>query len=99
MLSKSAIEGFLVELSASVDTSASSTEAEPVDGGEVGTFLGGRGGGVPVGKDLVKEDSGSERGVPHTSDSPRPTSVFGSPKAVSKGGPNKAVVSSGNGVC
>lgn len=30
---------------------------------------------LPVGKDLVKEDSdsGSDRGVPHTSDSDRPT--------------------------
>lgn len=72
MLSKSAIEGFLVELSASVDTSASSAEGGPVVGGEVGTFLGGRGGGA---------------------------SLFCSPKAVSKGGPNKAVVSSGTGVC
>lgn len=29
---------------------------------------------LPVGKDLVKEDSGSDRGVPHTSDSERATS-------------------------
>lgn len=98
-MSKSAIEDFLAELSASVDTSASSAEGGPAFGGEVGTFLGGSGGGVPVGKDLVKEDSGSDRGVPHTSDSDRTTSVFCSPKAVSKGGPNKAVVSSGTGVC
>lgn len=95
MLSRSAIEGFLAELSASVDTSASS--AGLFDGGEVGTFFGGRGGGVPVGKDLDKEESGSDRGAPHASDSDRTTSVFGSPKAVSKGGPNKAVVSSGTG--
>lgn len=99
MLSKSAIEGFLVGASASVDTSASSAEGGPVDGAGGGTILGGSGGGVPVGKDLVKEDSGSDRGIPHASDSNTPTSVFDSPKAVSKGGPNKAVVSSENGVC
>lgn len=98
MLSKLAIEDFLVESSASGDTSASSAEGGPVVRGDVGTFLGGSGGGVPVGKDLVKEDSGSDRGVPHTSDSDRTTSVFCSPKAVSKGGPNKAVVSSETGV-
>lgn len=72
MLSKSAIEGFLVEPSASVDTSVSFAEGGPGDRGEVGTFLGGSGGGA---------------------------SVFGSPKAVSRGGPNKAVVSSETGVC
>lgn len=99
MLSKSAIEGFLAELSAPADTSASSADAGLVFGGEAGTFLGGSGGGVPLGKDLVKEDSGSDRGVPHTSHSDRTASVFCSPKAVSKGGPNKPVVSSETGVC
>lgn len=74
MLSKSAIDGFLVEPSASGDTSetASSAEGGLVVKGDVGTFLGGSGGGA---------------------------SVFCSPKAVSKGGPNKAVVSSETGVC
>lgn len=72
MLSKSAIEGFLAELSAPADTSASSGDGGLVFGGEAGTFLGGSGGGA---------------------------SVFCSPKAVSKGGPNKAVVSSETGVC
>lgn len=65
------MEGFLHEPSASADA-ASSGEGASVVGGEVGTFLGGRGGGA---------------------------SVFCSPKAVSKGGPNKPVVSSGNAVC
>lgn len=71
MLSKSAIDVFLVP-SASGDASACSAERGLVAGGEVGTFLGGSGGGA---------------------------SVFCSPKAVSKGGPNKAVVSSGTVVC
>lgn len=95
MLSKSAIEGFLLELSPSVDESGCSVES--VLGGEGGTFLGGSGGGVPVGKDLVKEELGSDKGAPHTSDSDRTTSVFCSPKADSKEGPNKALVSSETG--
>lgn len=67
-LSRSAMEGFLLELSASVVESAISVG--PAVGGVVGTFLGGRGGGA---------------------------SVLCSPKAVSNGGPNKAVVSSETG--
>lgn len=67
MLSKSAIEGFRFEMSASVGASAFSGEEGPLEG----TFFGGRGGGA---------------------------SIFGSPKDVSRGGPNKAVVSSETGV-
>lgn len=92
MLSKSAIEGFRFEMSASVGASAFSGEEGPLEG----TFFGGRGGGVPVGKGLVKE--GCDGGVAHASDSDRATSIFGSPKDVSRGGPNKAVVSSETGV-
>lgn len=91
-LSRSAMEGFLLERSASVEESGFSVE--PAVGGVVGTFLGGRGGGVPVGKDLLKEELDSDKGSPQASDSDRTTSVFCSPKAVSNGGPNKAVVSS-----
>lgn len=105
MLSKFGTEVFLPEPSAFIDKPAASAEGEPVSGGEVGTFLGGSGGGVPVGKGLVKEKSGlsdsdSGRGAPHTphtTGSDIPTSVFCSPKAVSSGGPNKAAVSSGTG--
>jgi hypothetical protein len=96
MLSTSAIDGFFSEPSASAVASA---EGGPAAGGEVGTFLGGSGGGVPVGKGLVKEDSGGDRGAPQTSDSDRTTSIFCSPKADSREGPNKAVVSSGIGAC
>lgn len=101
MLSRSAIEGFRCPSSAASasETSVVLDGREPGGGGEVGTFLGGRGGGVPVGKGLGREESGldSDKGAPHTSDSSITASVLISSKAVSKGGPNKAVASSGTG--
>lgn len=99
-MSRSAIEGLCVaspEPSSSFCASEGSVSGDSLGGGEVGTFLGGSGGSVPVVKVVDREESRcfSGRGAPQTSGSS--SLVFGSSKAVSSGGPNKAVVSSGTG--
>lgn len=85
------------EPSSSFCASEGSVSGDSLGGGEVGTFLGGSGGSVPVVKVVDREESRcfSGRGAPQTSGSS--SLVFGSSKAVSSGGPNKAVASSGTG--
>lgn len=85
------------EPSSSFCASEGSVSGDSLGGGEVGTFLGGSGGSVPVVKVVDREESRCfpVRGAPQTSGSS--SLVFGSSKAVSSGGPNKAVASSGTG--